>query len=49
MCEPVVVPTLGNRSLYTWFIMTISWSKEIGERPGLKQDRQTEMSWTHDL
>lgn len=29
-------PTLGKRSLYTWFIMTISWSKEMGERPGLK-------------
>lgn len=30
-------PTLGKRSLYTWFIMTISWSKEMGERPGLKR------------
>lgn len=39
-----VVQTLGNLSLYTWFIITISWSKEIGERPGLKHNRQTKMS-----
>lgn len=34
------VQTLGNLSLYTWFIITISWSKEIGERPGLKQQNR---------
>lgn len=28
-------PTLGNLSLYTWFIITISLSWDEGERPGL--------------
>lgn len=34
-----LIHTLGNLSLYTWFIITISWSKEIGERPGLQRNR----------
>lgn len=29
--------TLGNLSLYTWFIIIISLSKETGDRPGLKK------------
>lgn len=42
LCRKCVsaVQTLGNLSLYTWFIITISWSKEIGERPGLKQQNR---------
>jgi hypothetical protein len=30
------LPTLGNRSRYTWFIMTISLSKVPDVRPGLQ-------------
>ncbi len=41
------VQTLGNLSLYTWFIITISWSKEMGERPGLKPNRHTD-EWSHE-
>lgn len=31
--------TFGNLSLYTWFIIIISLSKETGERPGLEEKR----------
>lgn len=39
--------TFGNLSLYTWFIIIISWSQQAGGRPGLqrKQSIPWNLSW----